>query len=437
MASILTEVAIIFVLLLINGVFAMSELAVVAARKVRLEHRAEEGDAGAKAALELAAHPTTFLSTVQVGITLVGVLAGAFGGASIAEQLAERFETVPWLAPHAEAAGLGIVVAGITYFSLILGELVPKRIALSNPERVASWVARPMTWIARIGRPLVWLLTGSTNVVFRLFGIRQTSEPGVTEQDIRAMVEQGAESGVVQQAEHSIVENAFRLGDRQVGSLMTPRPDMAWIDVAASAPALREHIVAIGQARLVVCDGDPERVLGVVHAEDLLAQCLAGELPDLRKHLWQPTFVPESMPALRLLEEFKRTRQQVAVVLDEFGGVQGIATVDDLVEAILGDLPDRGGEPAAPLMVRQPDGSWLVEGALALEELERTLDIDPLPADGRRGFRTVGGLVMTRLGRLPKEGDAFDFANLAWQVVEMDGRRIATVRVRPAAAIRP
>ena len=433
MNAIAAEIAIIFALLLVNGVFAMSELAVVAARKVRLERRADEGDAGAKAALELAAHPANFLSTVQVGITLVGVLAGAFGGASIAEQLAERFATVPWLAPHAEAAGLAIVVAAITYFSLILGELVPKRIALSNPERVASLVARPMALIARVGRPLVWLLTGSTNVVFRLFGIRASSEPGVTEQDIRAMVEQGAESGVVQQEEHAIVENAFRLGDQQVGSLMTPRHDMAWIDVAASPAELREHVAAIGQARLVVCDGDVEQVLGIVHAEDLLAQCLAGEVSDLRRHLWQPTFVPETMPALRLLEEFKRTRQQVAVVLDEFGGVMGVATVDDLVEAILGDLPDRGGEPAAPMIVRQPDGSWLVEGGAALDELERTLDLEPLPAEDRRGFRTIGGLVMTRLGRLPRAGDAFDFAQLAWQVVEMDGRRIASVRVRPAA----
>jgi putative hemolysin len=433
MSAILTEVLIIFVLLLINGVFAMSELAVVAARKTRLEHRAEEGDAGARAALELAAHPASFLSTVQVGITLVGVLAGAFGGASIAEQLAVRFEQVPWLAPHAEAAGLGIVVAAITYFSLILGELVPKRIALSNPERVASLVARPMGLIARLGRPLVWVLTASTNVVFRLFGIKSSAEAGVTELDIRALVEQGAESGVVQQEEYAIVENAFRLGDRQVGSLMTPRPDVQWIDIAATPAELREHVVAIGQARLVVCEGDLEHPLGIVHAEDLLAQCLGGETPDLRRHLWQPMFVPDSMPALRLLEDFRRTRQQVAVVLDEFGGVQGIATLDDLVQAILGDLPDRGGEAPEPSLARQPDGSWLVEGAAALEDLERALDLDSLATGERRGFRTIGGLVMTRLGRVPQVGDRFDFAELRWEVIEMDGRRIVTVRVRPAA----
>ena len=433
MSAILSEVVIIFVLLLINGVFAMSEMAVVAARKVRLEYRAEAGDAGARAALELSAHPANFLSTVQVGITLVGVLAGAFGGARIAEQLAARFETVPWLAAHAEAAGLGIVVAAITYFSLILGELVPKRIALSNPERVASLVARPMGLVARLGRPLVWLLTASTNVVFRLFGIRPSSEPGVTEQDIRALVEQGAESGVVQQEEHTIVENAFRLGDRQVGSLMTPRIDVRWIDINATPSQLREHVIAVGQARLLVCENDLEHVLGVVHAEDLLAQCLAGETPDLRRHLWQPMYVPDSMPALRLLEEFKRTRQQVGVVLDEFGGVYGVVTVDDLVGAILGDLPERGGEPAAPSLARQADGSWIVEGAAALEDVEDALDLDPLPAEERRGFRTIGGLVMTRLGRVPHVGDRFEFAGLSWEVTEMDGRRVVAVRVRPAA----
>jgi putative hemolysin len=433
MSPIIAEVLIIFVLLVINGIFAMSELAVVAARKVRLEHRAEEGDAGALVALELAAHPNNFLSTVQVGITLVGVLAGAFGGASIAEQLAERLEKVPWIAEHAEAAGLAIVVAAITYFSLILGELVPKRIALSNPERVASLVARPMRLVARLGRPLVWLLTTSSNVVFGLFGIRPSSDPGVTELDIRALVEQGAESGVVQHEEHAIVENAFRLGDRQVGSLMTPRPDVRWIDLMATPAELREHVAEHREARLLVCEGDLENVLGVVQAEDLLAQCLAGQPLALARHVSPPVFVPESMPALRLLEEFKRTRRQVAVVLDEFGGVQGIVTVDDLIAAVLGDLPERDGEPAESSLARQPDGSWLVEGGAALEDLEHALDLDPLRAEERRQFRTVGGLVMARLGRVARVGDRFAFAGLQWEVTEMDGRRIDTVRVRPAA----
>src|SRR5215207_6707659 len=228
MSYIALELSVIFFLLVINGVFAMSEMAVVAARKTRLEHRAEGGDAGARAALDLAAHPTNFLSTVQVGITLVGVLAGAFGGAGIAEALAAQFAAVPWLASYAEPVAFGLVVAAITYLSLVLGELVPKRIALGNPERVAALVARPMRLVSKVGAPLVYLLTGSTNVVFRLLGIPSSGEPGVTEQDIRAMVEQGAETGAVAPVEHEIVENAFRLGDRNVGGIMTPRPDVRW-----------------------------------------------------------------------------------------------------------------------------------------------------------------------------------------------------------------
>ena len=433
MTAILFEIVIIVMLLLANGVFSMSELAVMTARKVRLEHRAEDGDAGARAALELAANPTAFLSTVQVGITLIGVLAGAFGGASIAEQLADRFEAVPWLADYADAAGLAIVVAGITYLSLIIGELVPKRIALGNPERVASFVARPMRAISRVGGPLVRFLTASTNLVFRLLGLKASIDPGVTEADIRALVEQGAESGVVQREEHEIVENAFRLGDRQVGSVMTPRLDVEWIDVNATAAELREHLAAVGRARLLVCDEDLEHVLGIVHAEDLLARALAGEAVVLRDLLSPPLFVPGTMPALRLLQEFKHTRQQVAVVLDEFGGVEGVATLDDLVEAVLGDLPERGGDPAQPGLERQADGSWVVEGPLPLEELERALDLDPLPAVERRGFRTVGGLVTARLGRLPVVGDHLRFAGIDFEVTAMDGRRVAAVRLRQRA----
>src|SRR5215208_2909261 len=293
------EVFIILLLLVLNGVFAMSEMAIVAARKTRLEHRAEDGDAGARAALDLAAHPGNFLSTVQVGITLVGVLAGAFGGAGIAEVLAARFAEVPWLAPYAEPLALGVVVASITYMSLVIGELVPKRIALSSPERVAALVARPMRLVARVGAPLVALLTGSTNVVFRALGMRATVDPAVTEQDIRAMVEQGAEAGVVQTAEHAIVENAFRLGDRQVGSIMTPRPDIVWVDVASPPAELREQLASLGRPRVLVCEGDVDNALGVVHAEDLLSRCLAGNALDLRAALHQPLFVPETMPVFR------------------------------------------------------------------------------------------------------------------------------------------
>ena len=430
MSVITVELLVILALLLMNGVFAMSEMAIVAARKTRLEHRAEEGDAGARAALDLAAHPSNFLSTVQVGITLVGVLAGAFGGAGISEALAARFADVPWLARYAEPLAFGAVVAAITYLSLVVGELVPKRIALGSPERVAAFVARPMRLVARVGAPLVALLTGSTNVVFRVLGMRATADAGVTEQDIRAMVEQGAEAGVVQTAEHEIVENTFRLGDRQVGSIMTPRPDIVWVDLASPPGELRERLASLGRPRVLVCEGDVDNALGVVHAEDLLSRCLAGDALDLRAALHQPLFVPETMPVFQLLEEFRRSRQRVALALDEYGGVQGEVSVDDIVEALVGDLPERG-EADRPEIVRAPDGTWVVDGAAAVEDLTATLDVD-LPAEDRRDYRTVAGLVLTWLGHVPAVGDQVDVGDLHLQVAEMDGRRIAQVRVSTA-----
>jgi putative hemolysin len=428
MSAILIQAGIILLLLVFNGLFAMSEMALVAARRTRLEHRAEKGDAGAAAALALAASPANFLSTVQIGITLVGVMAGAFGGAGIAERLAAALATVPALAPYADALGLGLVVAAITYLSLVIGELVPKQIALANPERVAALVARPMGAVARLGGPLVRILTGSTHVVFRLLGIRANLDRGLTEFDIRAAVEQGAESGVVDQAEHEIIENTFRLGDRQVGSLMTPRPDMSWIEADCDAAQVRAHLEGAPGLPLLVCDGEVDRVLGVADAEGLLMRCLAGDAFDLRAALRQPLFVPVTMRALTLLEEFRRAREQVAVALDEYGGVQGVVTVDDILEALVGDLPERG-EPEQPEIRRQPDGSWLVDGGAAIEELERELDLDPRPEEERRDFRTVAGFVMSRLGRVPTVGERVEGDGLSYQVVEMDGRRVATIRV--------
>ena len=440
MSSIVLEIGIILVLLLVNGVFAMSEMAVVAARKTRLEHRAEGGDAGASAALDLAAHPTNFLSTVQVGITLVGILAGAFGGAGIAERLAVLFREVAWLSRFADAAALGIVVVAITYLSLIIGELVPKRIALANPERVAALVARPMRIIAKVGSPLVRLLTASTNVVFRLIGLRTTSDSAVTEQDIRAMVEQAAESGAVAPVEHEIVENVFGLGDRKVASIMTPRLDLRWLDATRPPDELSRQLVAqLGDRQaptLLVCDGTVEDVLGVVHAQDLLARSVAGDPLNraaLLAALHQPLFVPATMAAFALLQRFRETRQDVAIALDEFGGVQGMVEVGDIVEAIMGDLPTWGSSQQPEIAVH-PEGGWLADGDASIEALDDLLDVDPTPNGGSRGFHTIGGLVLTTVGRVPRLGDAFEYAGHRIDVVAMEGRRVGSVRIMPTSA---
>ena len=432
MSGIALEIALIFLLLVINGVFSMSEMAVVSARKTRLQHRAENGDAGARAALDLAANPTNFLSTVQFGITLVGVLAGAFGGAGIAEALASYLRDLRWIGPHAEPVALGLVVAAITYLSLVIGELVPKQIALGNPERVAALVSRPMRAVASFGRPLVALLTGSTNLVFRLIGRRTNVDRSVTEQDVRALLEQGAEAGAVDLVEHTIMENTFRLGDRRVSTIMTPRLDIHWVDVSAEPDQLRAALIEVRWSPYVVCDGDIEHVIGLAEAEDLLAQCLAGQSFDLRAVLREPLYVPTSMPVLRLLETFRSSRRTAALVLDEFGGVAGLATVDDIIKGLVGELPD-ADDPTPPAIARQQDGSWLIDGGAPVADVDEVLDLDlPRGAESRE-FDTVGGLVMTVLGRLPATGDSVDYAGAHFIVERMDGRRVAIVLARIGA----
>lgn len=428
MGALTTEVLVILLLLVLNGVFSMSELALMTAKRSRLEHRAEEeNDAGARAALELAAHPTAFLSTVQVGITLVGILAGAFGGAGISEVLETRFAAVPWLAPYAQPVAFGLVVAVITYFSLIIGELVPKRIALGNPERVASLVARPMRLISRVGGPVVRALTGSTNLVLRILGLGQVTEPGVTEQDIRALVEQGAESGVVQETERAIVEATFRLGDRTAREIMIPRPDVPWIDVADDARAVQAQLTELARERFLICREEIDHVVGIVHAEDLLMRCMSdGAAIDgvaLQAIAREPLFVPSTMAVYRLLETFRSGRQHAAVVLDEFGSVAGLATLDDLLEALVGDVPDQVADEEAEIR-RQSDGSWVIDGATSLTDVEEALDLE---AGAGRDVVTVGGFVMARLGRVPRPGDRFEWEGRQVEVSRMKGRRIERI----------
>ncbi|MGZ8456162.1 MAG: hemolysin family protein [Gemmatirosa sp.] len=432
-SGIASEIVIILLLLVLNGVFAMSELAVMTARKIRLEQRAEAGDRGARAALELAHEPTQFLSTVQVGITLIGVLAGAFGGASIAEQLADGFRASATLAPYADALGLTIVVGAITYLSLIIGELVPKRVALTAPERIASVIARPMRVLSRVVSPLVTLLTGSTNLVLRLLGVRARTDANVTEEEIRALVEQGAESGALQREEHQVVERVFRLGDRQVSALMTPRPDVDWIDVGEGAAGLRTELALGRRSLLLVCREDVDHVVGFVHAEDLLARCVTGAPLDseaLESLAQPPLFVPESIPAFRLLDALRRGRQHAAVVLDEFGGVAGVVTLDDVLQDLVGDFPSDAGDDTGDdaSIVRREDGSWLVDGHTPIADLETALDIT-LTEEERPGYQTVGGFVMARLGRLPRPAEHFEWEGHRFEVVDMDGRRVETVRV--------
>lgn len=423
-----TELVIIFLLILANGVFAMSEIAVVAARKVRLKQRAEDGDERAKSALALAHDPNQFLATVQVGITMVGVLAGAYGGATLAEQLAVPIGTVELLAPYAEGIALGVVVAGITFLSLIIGELVPKRIGLNNPETIASWVARPMLWLSRLGAPIVALLTASTNLVLRVFGIKGEAEPHLTEDEIKALISQGAETGAVGATEENIVQRVFQLGDQPVAAIMTPRPDIEWIDVDASADELKAFLASHAHTQFVVCQGGLDNVLGIVRSADMLPQAFKGTPIQLRTLTREALFVPDSMPAVQLLESFRSSHKHVALVMDEYGAVEGLVTVTDLLIAIVGDLPGDASE-AVGAFVARPDGSWLVEGSAPIEEVATHFGIDALPEGEAGAYHTIGGFVMARLGRVPKAADAFEWGGMKFEVIDMDGRRIDKVLV--------
>ncbi|MEP6782618.1 MAG: hemolysin family protein [Acidobacteriota bacterium] len=432
------ELVVIFLLIIANGVFSMSEIAVVAARKVRLQQRADDGDERARAALALAHDPNKFLSTVQFGITLVGVLAGADGGATIAEKLADPIrQMVPQVAAYANGIALAVVVSGITVLSLIIGELVPKRIALNNPEAIASYVARPMIMLSRIGGPAVGLLTAATNFVLHVFGVKGEAEPNLTEDEIKALISQGAETGAVGATEENIVQRVFQLGDQRVAAIMTPRPDIEWIDVDASADELREFLASHAHTQFVVCHGGLDEVLGIVRSADLLPAAFKGVAIDLRSLLREALFVPDSMPAVQLLESFRGSHKHVALVMDEYGAVEGLVTVTDLLAAIVGDLPVDASE-AQGSFVSRADGSWLVEGSAAMEAVTQHFGMDSLPEDEAGAYHTIGGFVMARLGRVPKTADTFEWGGMRFEVMDMDGRRIDKVLVtRKPAQVSP
>lgn len=434
--SMASEVLLIVLLALFNGVLAMSEIALVSARKVRLRQRAESGDKGARAALELAEAPVRFLSTVQVGITLVGILAGAFGGATLAEELGARIARVPVLAPYSEGMGIAIVVIGITYLNLIFGELVPKQIGLSAPERLASLLARPLKVLSKLSAPVVHLLDGSTRLVLRLLRIRPSDDPPVTEEELRHLLDQGTQAGVFEKGEQDIVARVIRLGERRVGELVTPRRDMVALDVNAPPEVNWSRIAASGYFYFPVYEGNPDRVLGIVSVKDLWARVISGREPDLRDLLTEPLYLPEGVSALRALERLRETASHLALVLDEYGGIEGLVTLFDVLEAIVGELPATEG--TEPMAVRREDGSWLLDGMLSVTELEEILDLSRDEAGDLEEYQTLGGFVMGMTGRVPETGNRFEWNGWRFEVLDMDDRRVDKVlaaRTEAAPAI--
>jgi len=417
------DVLLLLLLIVLNGIFAMSEIAVVSARRARLIQLAEDGSKGARHALTLASEPTRFLSSVQVGITSIGILNGAIGEGAIAARLRPALEQVPLLAPYADTLSLAIMVAVLTYVSLIIGELVPKRIALIHPETVASVIARPMEVVAGVTRPIVFLLSVSTDSILRLFRVRQAKQPGVTADEIRVMLEQGAEEGVFEPTEHELVTNVLNLDERHVGAVLTPRSDVVYVDIRDSVDTLREKLREQPHSVLPLCEGSLDKVLGFVRSTKVLERFLERGQPDLPSLAEPPLFVPETMTLMKLLEQFKRTHLPIALVVDEFGDVEGLVSFTDVISSIVGDLPTEPGEE--PAIVQREDGSWLLDGAVDLDTALRTLEAEAIVSDeDRQHFHTLGGLAMVALGRVPRTGDVFERGDYRFEVVDMDGNRV-------------
>jgi putative hemolysin len=425
----LLEMLIVLGLVLINGYFAMSELAIVSARPARLETLARKGGRGARKALALARDPGRMLSTVQIGITLVGVGAGAFGATRLAGPLADALSGLPVVGPFSAQLAYPLVVIAITYLSLIIGELVPKRLALRAPERTAAVVAPVVDLLSRISTPAVWLLETSSRVVLRLLGSEATPRETVTEEEVRTLIAEGTRTGVFHKVEQEMIGRVLRLADRPVRAIMTPRVELVWLDADDDPAKIARIVQESGHSRFVIGKGSLDEVLGVVHVRSLLDACLDGRPLDLRAAVRPVLVVHDGMPVLRALEALRQARVSMALVVDEYGEVEGVVTVEDVLEAVVGDMPERrlGEEPA---IVEREDGSLLMDGMLPVDEIKLALGLETLPDEA--SYHTLAGFILAQLGRLPEEGQAIAYGGWRFEVVDMDGRRIDKVLVRRA-----
>lgn len=420
--NITNEVIVILAIVLVNAILVLSEMSVASSRKARLQQRINDGDRRAGTVLQLIENPSLFLATVQIGITLVGVFVGAVGGAMLSEPLSGILALIPALSSFAESIALGLIVVGTTCMVIVLGELVPKRIALHNPERIASILAGPMIFVSKLFRPFVWVLGKITDFILQLLGIEPGSEPPVTEEEIQLLIEQGTQAGVFEEAEHDMVEGVFSLADQRVYSLMTPRPDIVWLDIADSVEEIRQKLAESNFSRFPVRQDSLDAIVGIVRARDLLFQSLNNE-PIILKNLLKPAFfVPETMFASRALEVLKEKGTDMLLVIDEFGALQGLLTINDILEEIVGEM-----EMEEPQATQRQDGSWLLDGMLEVDEFKEIFHLPLLPHEDE--YETLSGFVMVSLGRVPQPSDRFEWHGLNFEVMDMDGRRVDKVLV--------
>jgi len=421
------DLALLVLLIFLNGILAMSEIAVVSSRKSRLQKLADDESPGAQSALELNNEPSAFLSTVQVGITTVGILSGAIGEGALADPLTRWLSGFALTEPYARSLAMTLVVIGLTYFSVVVGELVPKRLGLLAPEAIASLIATPMNMLARMTRPVVWLLSSSSTLLLHLIGARSREESPVTNDEINVLMVQGAEAGVFHESEQAIVSNVLRLDEQRIGAIMTHRNDIYVLDLDEPEAEIRSHLSEAPYTRIVVCRDGLEHIVGILRTADLLKLALAGEKLDIEPFLRPPLYVPEGVTTTHLLESFRKARQQCALIVDEYGELQGLVTLTDVLTSIVGELPSSDTTQEQDIVERS-DGSLLVDGSVAIERLKSVMDIeDDLPGEDENAFNTLGGLVMYVLGRIPAVADHFEVAGCRFEVVDMDKNRVDKV----------
>jgi putative hemolysin len=417
-----SEVLLILILVLINGILSMSEAALVASRKARLQQQANEGNKKSVMALKLIADPNIFLSTVQIGITLIGVLSGAVGGITLSQTISTAIMNVPYIGPYSETIALGIVVLTITILTIWLGELVPKRLGINSPERIAQLVAGPMLFISRIFSPFINGMSKATNFALRILGVNASTEPPITEEELQMLIDQGTQAGIFEESEQDMVEGVFSLGDQRVYSLMTPRTEIVWLDISDTTEEILEKIANCSYSRFPVRQDSLETIVGIVKSRDLLVTSLSGKAIYLKELTKPAIFVPETMLASRALEILKEKNTELLLVVDEFGGVQGLLTINDILEEIVGEM--EGQEPQA---TQRQDGSWLLDGMLEVDEFKEIFELNELPHENE--YETLSGFIMTSLGRLPQTADHFEWNNLRFEVIDMDGRRVDKILV--------
>ncbi len=421
------DIALLLFLILLNGILAMSEIAVVSSRKARLQKLADDDSPGAQSALALSNEPSTFLSTIQVGITTVGILSGAIGETALADPLTVWLGNFSLIEPYARGVALTVVVIGLTYFSVVVGELVPKQLGLLAPEKVASMIAPPMNMLARMTKPLVWLLSASSSSLLRLMGAARKEEPPVTDEEIKVLMEQGSEAGVFHESEQAIVSNVLRLDDQRIGAIMTHRTDIYLLDLAEPEEEIRKRIADSPYTRLVVCRDGLDHIVGILRTADLLKDALAGKPLEIEHSLRPPLYVPEGVSTTHLLENFRNSRQQCALIVDEYGELQGLVTLTDVLTAIVGELPSSDIPEEQDILARA-DGSLLIDGSVTIERFKSALEIEEdLPGEEENAFNTLGGFAMYVLGRIPLVTDRFEAAGYRFEIMDMDKNRVDKV----------